>query len=122
LSKTVGADGKPRTTTRKNKRRDIENDTAEKKARTAETKDDDAPGVLPHQIDRHDLISQFATQVRSIGLDIARQVGAASWPTLVERLREVVDEIELEAERWVKEAHQREAMPDIPPFLRRSAP
>jgi len=122
LTKTVGADGKARTTTRKNKRRDIEDHIAEKKARTAATKDDDAPGLAPHQNDPNYLISQFAEQVRSSGLDIAREVGATHRPMLVARLREVIDEIELEAERWAKEAHQRWEMPDIPIYLWRSAP
>ena len=39
---------------------------------------------------------------------------------LVERLHEVTDEIALEAERWAKEAHRLEELPDI--RLSRSAP
>jgi hypothetical protein len=34
----------------------------------------------------------------------------------------VTDEIALEAERWAKEAHRLEELPDIPACLRRSAP
>lgn len=89
---------------------------AEKRARTAATKDDDRP----QKIDADHLISRFAAQVRSRGLEIARQIGA-NWPMLIERSHEVVDEIALEAERWSSEAHRPE-LPDIPAFLRRSAP
>ena len=81
------------------------------------------PGThAPHQIDPDHLITQFTTQVRSNGLEIAKEIEAAFCPTLIERLHEVVDEIELEAERWPKEAHRLEELPDIPAFLRRSAP
>jgi hypothetical protein len=68
-----------------------------------------------------DLIASFAAQVRADGLDLASRIGPR-WPTLVERLREVIDEIELEVERREKEAHQSGEMPPIPDFLRRSAP
>ena len=50
-----------------------------------------------------------------------RQIGAACRPTFIERLREVIDELELEAERWAKEAQRLGEMPDIPNFLRRAA-
>ena len=76
----------------------------------------------PHQIDADYLITQFTTQVRSNGLEIAREIDAAFCPTLIERLHEVVDEIELEVERWPKEAHRLdEELPDIPAFLRQRA-
>ena len=54
--------------------------------------------------DPSDLIAAFAAQVRADGFDLARRIGPL-WPTFVERLREVADEIELEAERWEK-AHE----------------
>lgn len=85
----------------------------------AATNDADAPALAPHQIDPDDLICQFSAQVRSGGLDIARQIEVAYRPRLIERLREVADEIELEADRWAKEARRREELPDIPEFLRR---
>jgi hypothetical protein len=66
-----------------------------------------------------DLIASFADQVRVNGLDLARRIGPV-WPTFVERLREVADEIALEAERWEKEVHRPEEMPGIPEFLRRT--
>lgn len=75
-----------------------------------------------HQVDADYLIAQFTAQVRSSGLEVARQIEAACRPMLVERLHEVIDEIGLEAERWAIEARQLEEMPDIPAFLRRSAP
>ena len=84
---------------------------------------DDAPDPkAPHQSDPDHLISQFTMQVHSTGLDIMRQIGGACRPQLIERLREVIEELELEVERWAKEAHQREEMPDIPIYRRRSAP
>lgn len=64
-----------------------------------------------------DLITSFTVQVRSDVLDVARRIGA-DWPILVERLREVIDELELEVERWKKEP-QPDKLPDIPEFLRR---
>ena len=75
-----------------------------------------------HQVDADYLIAQFTAQVRSSGLEVARQIEAACRPMLVERLHEVIDEIGLEAERWAIEARRLEEMPDIPAFLRRSAP
>ena len=89
---------------------------------TAATEDDDGPELAPEQIDPDHLISQFTAEVRSGGLDIAKQIEAAYRPRLIERLHEVIEEIEVEAERWAKEAHRPEELPDIPPFLRRSAP
>jgi len=95
---------------------------AEKTANTAATEDDDAPELAPEQIDPDHLISQFTVEVRSGGLDIAKQIEATYRPRLIERLHEVIDEIELEAERWAKEAQRPEELPDISPFLQRSAP
>jgi hypothetical protein len=126
LTKTVGRDGKARTTARKpvakRKRRDVEDHIAEKKAREAAAKDSDAPAPAPHRIDPDELISQFTAEVRSRGLDFARQIDVTYRPRLIERLHEVIDEVELEAERWAREGHRPEEMPDVPPFLRRSAP
>ena len=101
------------------KRRDVDDYLAEKKMRLA-AKDADAPGLAPHRTDPDHLISQFSAQVRSTGLDIARQIEAGYRSTLIERLHEVADEIALEAERWAKEVHRPEEMPGIPEFLRRS--
>jgi hypothetical protein len=120
LAKTVGADGKARTTHRKNKRREIGDDIAEK-PRTAAEHDDGAPELAPQQIDPDHLISQFTAEVRAGGLEIAKQIETEYRPMLVERLHEVIDEIELEAEHWAKEAQRPEGLPDIP-CLRRCAP
>ena len=51
--------------------------------------------------DPSDLIAAFAARVRADGFDLVRRIGRV-WPILVERLREVADEIELEAERQEK--------------------
>jgi DNA-binding Lrp family transcriptional regulator len=76
----------------------------------------DAPALAPQQTDPDDLIALFIAHVRASGLDLARQIEPAHWPMLIERLREVTDEIEIEADRWAKEAQ-----PDgIPEFLRRT--
>jgi hypothetical protein len=77
----------------------------------------DAPGLV--QTDPDHLIAQFIAHVRASSLDIMRQTDAAYQPRFIERLREVIDEIEVEAERWAKEA-QHEEMPGIPDFLRRT--
>jgi hypothetical protein len=99
------------------KRRDIDDYLAEKNARPPAAHDD-APGLAPQQIDPDYLIAQFIAHVRASGLDLARQIEPACWPTLIERLREVIDEIEIEADRWAKEA--RDEPPGIPEFLRRT--
>lgn len=104
------------------KRRDIEADIREREARTATTGDDDASEPALEPIDPDHLISQFAAEVRFNGLEIARQIEAVFWPILVARLHEVIDEIELEAERWAKETDRPEELSDILPCLRRSAP
>jgi predicted transcriptional regulator len=66
------------------KPRDIEDYIAEKNARMTATKDADAPRLAPHQTDPDHLISQFSAQVRSTGLDIARQIEAGLVQTLDE--------------------------------------
>jgi len=58
-----------------------------------------------------DLIASFTEQLRANGLDLVRRIGPV-WPTFVERLREVIDEIELEAERRAKEPQR--ALGDAP--------
>jgi hypothetical protein len=77
----------------------------------------DAPGLA--QTDPDHLIALFIAHVRASSLDIMRQTDAAYQPRFIERLREVIDEIEIEAERWAKEARTEE-MPGIPEFLRRN--
>jgi hypothetical protein len=77
----------------------------------------DAAERSPDQSNPSYLISQFAMHVREAGLEIARQIGTQHRPILVERLREIIDEIELETERW---ANQKQANEEgIPDFLRR---
>ena len=93
-------------------------DIAEKKARLAAT-NDETPGLAPTDPADH-LISPFSEAVRSSVLEIMRKIGADYRPRLIERLREVIDEIEIEADRWSKETVRREEMPDIPACLRRA--
>lgn len=118
LTKTLGKDGKKRA----HKPRPA-GDRAEAWARTQRLEHaPDQRTHAPHQIDADYLIAQFTAQVRSSGLEIAREIDATFCPMLIERLHEVVDEIELEVERWPKEAHLLdEELPDIPAFLRRRA-
>ena len=99
-----GADGKARTVapTRKPKR--------------GAAKDAAAPALAPQEIDPDHLIAQFTTEVRSSGLDVARQIGAGYRPRLIERLHEVIDEIGLEAERWAKDPLQHDEPPGNPHF------
>ena len=118
VEKTTGADGKARTTAPKKKRRHIEDHLAETTARAAVT-NADAPAPARQQADPDDLISQFTAEVRSGGLDLAKQIEPTQRPRLIERLREVTDEIEIEVERWAKEARP-SWQPDIPEFLRRT--
>jgi hypothetical protein len=79
-----------------------------KEARTAATKDSGAPALAPHHVDPDELIAQFIAEVRSSSLDFARQIDAAYRARLIERLHDVIEEIEIEAGRWTKEAHQSE--------------
>lgn len=127
LTKTIGKDGKERA----HKPRPIrdlaviaaaDRPAARLHARTQRLEHATDPKTQAlHQSDPDNLISQFIARIRSSGREIARRIGAAYWPILVERLREVTDEIELEAECWAKEGHLPE-LPDFPEFLRRNAP
>jgi len=122
LTKTVGADGKSRTKapTQKPATTATETDVSVAKRTGAAARNDDAPALAPQQTDPDCLIALFTTQVRASGLDIARQIEAGYRPRLIERLHEVVDEIEIEAERWAKEVHRFEELPDIPACLKRT--
>ena len=82
--------------------------------------DANTPELASHQSDPDHLIAQFTTEVRSSVLDIARQIKVADRSRLIERLREVIDEIEVEIERWAKGARRPEEFPDMPACLRRT--
>ena len=80
------------------------------------------PATEKRRKDPDHLISRFAAEVRSNGLEIAMQIEAVFRPLLVDRLHVMIDEIELEAERWAKETDRLEQLSDMPSRLRRSAP
>jgi hypothetical protein len=75
----------------------------------------------PQQNDPDDLIVRFTAEVRSSALELMKQIPAACRPRFIERLLEVVQEMELEAERWTKEVSGAEE-PNIPHLQRWSAP
>jgi hypothetical protein len=81
---------------------------------------DQAPRA-PQQNDPDDLIARFTAEVQSGALELMKQIPAACRPRLIERLREVVEEMDLEAERWTKEVGGAEE-PDIRHPQQRSAP
>jgi hypothetical protein len=89
-------------------------------ATTPAAKVTDAPRPASQQIDPEHLIAQFTSEVRASGFDIARQINVAYLPRFIGRLREVIDEIEIETERWTKETRRPEEYPEMPACLIRT--
>jgi hypothetical protein len=73
----------------------------------------------PVQKNLNHLISQFATEVRTKGIEVARQLDVSHRSTLIKRLHEIADEIVQEIERGARPTQTRQDE-GIPSDLRRA--